>query len=56
MSESTRPVLIGASQFSQRDVRLETARNPLDMALQIAREVPGVASVDSQLSVAVAAE
>ncbi len=38
MSESNRPVLIGASQFSQRDVRLETARNPLDMALQIARE------------------
>ena len=35
---SNRPVLIGAAQFSQRDVRLDTMRDPLDMALQIARE------------------
>ncbi len=36
--EANRPVLIGAAQFSQRDVTLETAQNPLDMFVRIARE------------------
>ncbi len=38
ISRPIRPVLIGASQFSQRDVTLETAQNPLDMFVRIARE------------------
>ena len=33
-----RPVLIGASQMSQRDVTFETAMNPIDMFERIARE------------------
>jgi acetyl-CoA C-acetyltransferase len=33
-----RPVLIGASQLSQRDVTLETAMSPLEMFERIARE------------------
>ncbi|MBJ18993.1 MAG: acetyl-CoA acetyltransferase [bacterium] len=37
-SQANHPVLIGASQFSQRDVTLETAQNPLDMFVRIARE------------------
>jgi acetyl-CoA C-acetyltransferase len=38
MTQANRPVLIGASQFSQRDVTLETAVSPLDMLVRIARE------------------
>lgn len=38
MSSNTYPVLIGASQLSQRDVTLETAMSPLDMFVRIAGE------------------
>ena len=38
MTTPIRPVLIGASQFSQRDVSLETAKSPLEMLVRIARE------------------
>jgi len=38
MSASNRPVLIGASQMSHRDVTLETAMNPVAMFERVARE------------------
>lgn len=36
--DSQRPILIGASQLSDRDVTLETTLSPLDMLTRIARE------------------
>ena len=37
-SSSNRPVLIGASQLSHRNVNLETSQSPLAMSLRIAQE------------------
>jgi len=43
---ASNPVLIGASQLSQRDVTLETAQSPLEMLTRIAREAAEAAHAD----------
>ena len=40
------PVLIGAAQFSQRDVTLETAQSPVDFLARVARESAEASGAD----------
>ena len=49
MTSSTRPVLIGTAQFSERALELETAPTPLDMLVRIANESAESSGAGSKL-------
>lgn len=49
MTQSNRPVLIGASQFSERDLELDNAPSPLDMLVRIAKESAASSEADPKL-------
>jgi acetyl-CoA C-acetyltransferase len=49
LNQTSRPVLIGAAQLSERGLELDTALSPLDMLVRIAREAAASSGADPKL-------